>query len=99
VLIGYKIGPVRINAGPVASVVLSQSSEIEEIIPELKTLSKDATFGYQVGAGIDFLKFLSLDYRYEGGLSKWGDKFTVGGTDYPFDSRANIHLISLGLMF
>ena len=99
VMVGYKFGPVRINAGPVASVVLSQDSEIGDIIPELETLSKSATFGYQAGAGLDLFEFLTIDYRFEGGLSKWGDKFSVGGTDYPFDSRTNIHLISLGIMF
>lgn len=98
VMVGFKFGPVRINAGPVASVVLSQNSGIGDIIPELKTLSKTATFGYQAGAGIDLFKF-TVDYRFEGGLSKLGDKFTVGGTDYPFDCRTKMHLISLGFMF
>lgn len=99
VLVGFKLGPLRLNAGPVATVVLSEDNEVEKLIPELESLSKSATIGYQAGVGIDLLKFLTLDYRFEGSLSKYGDKFKVGGTDYPFDSRANIHLISLGIMF
>ena len=99
VMLGFKIGPLRLNAGPVASVVLSENNEIEEIIPDLESLSKSATIGYQAGLGIDILKFLTLDYRYEGGLSKWGDKLSLGGTDYAFDSRANMHLLSLGILF
>lgn len=99
VLIGFKFGPARLNAGPVASVVLKEDNEIGEIIPELESMSKTATIGYQAGIGIDILKFLTLDYRYEGGLSKWGEKLTVAGTEYPFDSRANIHLISMGILF
>ena len=99
VLLGFKIGPMRVNAGPVASLVLAENNEIGEIIPELESLSKTATIGYQAGVGIDILKFLTLDYRYEGGLSKWGDKLTIAGTDYAFDSRANMHLLSLGIMF
>ena len=98
-LLGFKLGPLRINAGPVASLVLAEDNEIGEIIPELESLSKSATIGYQAGAGIDILKFLTLDYRYEGGLSKWGDKLTISGNDYAFDSRANMHLLSLGIMF
>ncbi|MCF8379810.1 MAG: PorT family protein [Bacteroidales bacterium] len=98
-LLGFKIGPMRINAGPVASAVLSEKNEITEVIPELESLSKVFTIGYQAGVGIDILKFLTLDYRYEGGLSKWGEKLTVGGNDYPFDSRANMHLLSLGILF
>lgn len=99
VLLGFKIGPVRINAGPVASVILSEKNEIEEVIPDMESLSKTATIGYHAGVGIDILKFLTLDYRYEGGLSKWGDKLSIGTNEYDFDSRANMHLLSLGILF
>lgn len=99
VLLGFKLGPVRINGGPVASVILSEDNTAQDIIPDLETMSKSATIGFQIGAGVDLLKFLTLDYRFEGGLSKYGDGIEVGGTTYPFDSRANIHLISLGVMF
>lgn len=99
VLVGVKIGPVRANAGPVATVLLSEDNGIEDIIPEMESLSKSATVGLQAGVGFDLFKFLTIDYRFEGSLSKYGDKFTVGGSDYPFDARANIHLISLGIMF
>jgi hypothetical protein len=99
VLVGLKLGPLRLNAGPFASVVLSEDNGISDIIPELESLSKSATIGYQAGAGLDLFKFLTLDYRYEGGLSKYGDKLTVGGNDYPLDSRGNMHIISVGIMF
>ena len=54
-LLGFKLGPLRINAGPVASLVLAEDNEIGEIIPELESLSKSATIGYQAGAGIDII--------------------------------------------
>ncbi len=99
ILVGIKLGPIRVGAGPVASAILSSSSELDDIIPDLKTVSKGATIGYQLGAGVDLFKHLTIDYRYEGGLSKWGDELTVGGNNYAFDSRSNMHLISLGVMF
>ena len=99
VLLGFKIGPARINAGPVASVILSENSEIEEIIPEFEAMSKTATIGFQAGVGIDILKMITLDYRFEGGLSRWGDEIEVGNNSYAFDSRANVHLISVGILF
>jgi len=99
VLLGIKFGPARINAGPVASVTLSSDSELDEIIPDMKTLSKGATIGYQAGVGIDILKKLTVDLRYEGGLSKLGDKLTVGGNSYAFDSRDRKFLVSLGFFF
>jgi hypothetical protein len=99
VLVGMKFGPARINAGPVASVVLSSKSEISEFIPEMKTMSKGATIGFQAGAGLDFLKKFTLDLRYEAGLSKLGDKLTVAGQDYAFDSRDSKFLVSVGYFF
>ena len=99
IMVGIKLGPARINAGPVATVVLTEDNGVEELIPELESLSNSAAIGYQAGVGLDLFKFLTLDYRYEGSLSKYGDKLTVGGNDYPLDSRANIHHISVGIMF
>lgn len=99
VLLGMKFGPARINAGPVASVTLSSNSELGDIIPNLETMSKGATIGFQAGAGIDILKKFTIDLRYEGGLSKLGDKLTVGGNSYAFDSRDRKFLVSLGFFF
>ncbi len=99
VLVGMKFGPARINAGPVASVTLSSNSELGDIIPNMKTMSKGATIGFQAGAGIDILKKFTIDLRYEGGLSKLGDKLTVGGNSYAFDSRDRKFLVSLGFFF
>jgi len=99
ILVGGKLSFLRINAGPVASVVLSSDSEIADIIPEMETLSKSATLGYQVGAGFDLLKTLTFDFRYEGGLSKLGDKLSLGNQDFAFDSRASKFMLSVGIFF
>lgn len=99
VMVGLKLGPLRLNAGPVATVILTEDNGVIDIIPELESLSNSAAIGYQAGAGLDLFKFLTIDYRFEGSLSKYGDKLTVGGDDYPLDSRANMHLVSIGIMF
>lgn len=99
VMVGIKLGPIRLNAGPVASVILSSDSEIQDIIPEMETLSRSATFGFQAGVGVDFLKKINFDLRYEGGLSNLKDEFTIAGKDYTFDSRDSRFLISLAYIF
>ena len=99
VLVGGKLSFLRINAGPVASVVLSSDSEITEIIPEMETLSKSATLGYQGGAGFDLFKTLTFDFRYEGGLSKLGEKLSLEGQNFAFDSRASKFMFSVGFFF
>lgn len=69
-LIGYKLGPLRINAGPVASFKVSNSisDDLKNYSNNIGDSFKNASYGYQAGAGID-LGSLSVDLRYEGSLS------------------------------
>lgn len=99
ILVGGYLKFLRLNAGPVASVILSSNSELSEVIPELKTLSKDASIGFQAGAGFDLFETLAIDFRYEAGLSKVGEKLSLGNQNYPFDSRARKLMFSVGFFF
>lgn len=73
VLIGFKpLNFLRIMAGPVASVKLSEDKKLKDALADYTTDTKDAfansTFGYQVGVGVKILG-IELDLRKEGGLS------------------------------
>jgi hypothetical protein len=95
---GWKFGPARIQFGPVASIVLSNESAIEAATNYEEEFNK-ATWGYQVGAGLDLFSTLTLDIKYEGSLSKFGDGIVVGNTKREFDSRPNQFIFSLGIFF
>ncbi|MCF8222443.1 MAG: PorT family protein [Bacteroidales bacterium] len=96
IMLGAKLGPVRIMAGPAASVMISSASDL---INDAENLYKTATFGYQAGLGIDLFKKLTLDVRYEGGLNNFGDEIEVGGQTYTLDGRTNAIVVSAGIMF
>ena len=99
VLIGVKFGPVRLNAGPDATVQIGTPKALISD-PNFQNLYKGATFGYQAGAGFDLFKRLTFDVRYEGNLSgKFGNSVTVGTQTFKLDSRQPSVLFSLGLMF
>lgn len=98
VLVGYKIGPTRINAGPVASIIINSKADLIETAGYEEKF-KGASFGYQVGVGLDIRNTVSLDVRYEGNLSKLGDGADIGGNDYEFDSRNPQFIFSLGIFF
>lgn len=69
VMIGFKLGPVRLNAGP--SFRLLSSAEITDpngVVTDVKANYKNSTVGYQAGAGIDIWK-LVFDLKYEGSFS------------------------------
>ena len=95
---GWKFGPARLQLGPVASIVLSNQSAIEAATNAKEEFNK-ATWGYQVGAGLDLFSTLTLDIKYEGSLSKFGDGVVIGGNEREFDSRPNQFILSLGLFF
>ncbi len=96
VMVGYKFGPARLQFGPVASFIISSKTDLFDTAG-YEEKYKSATFGYQAGVGIDILKKVTFDFRYEGNLSKLGDGMTISGEDFNFDSRPNQLIFSLGI--
>ncbi len=73
VLIGLKLGPLRLNAGPMASLNVAQGNQLGDALKVYTTQNinktiEQATFGYQAGIGIDIRSF-NIDLRYESGFS------------------------------
>ncbi len=100
-MVGVKLGPVRIQAGPVGSYVLSEGSiplEIENAVEDYTVYTTGLNWGYQAGLGVD-LSRISLDVRYEGALSALGESITVGGVPFELDTRPSQFVFSLGFWF
>ncbi len=100
VLVGVKLGPARINVGPVGSYVVKESitDDAASLDPDYSIFTKSMTWGFQAGLGVDLSK-ISIDVRYEGSLSKLGDAVTVGGQDFALDARPSQWIFSLGFWF
>jgi hypothetical protein len=99
VLVGFHLGPIRINAGPAASILINSP---ESLINDsnFKDMYRNATFGYQAGVGFDLFKRLTFDARYGGSLAKkFGDAVTIGSQTFKLDSREPTFMLSFGLMF
>jgi hypothetical protein len=94
ILLGFKMGPVRLNAGPAASILITKPADMADI-----ATYKTATFGYQAGIGLDLFKKLTLDVRYEGNLNQFGDGITIGGETVEFDDRTGALILHVGLIF
>jgi hypothetical protein len=97
VMLGYKWGAFKLQAGPVASVILYDTGELTAF-SNYDLLVKRATIGYQAGFGFDISQ-LSLDFKYEGNLSKWFDGVKVGSEMMEFDARTSQLIFSIGLFF
>ncbi|HUW92219.1 MAG TPA: outer membrane beta-barrel protein [Bacteroidales bacterium] len=94
VLVGIKVAFFRVNAGPAASFLITDTKELAE-----GATYKKATFGYQAGVGVDLLKKMTIDVRYEGSLNQFGDEITIEGVTFPLDDRTGALLIHVGLIF
>ena len=99
VLLGFKLGPVRLNAGPAASFLINSPKDLIDS-PDFKSLYNSMTIGYQAGIGIDILKKLTFDLRYEGSLKKYQNQIeNLTGTKVNLDDRPNAFLLSFGIIF
>lgn len=99
VMLGVKLGPLRLNAGPSGSLLINSPKDLIAN-PDYKNRYNRMTIGYQAGLGLDILKFLTLDVRYEGSLKKYQNQIqNITGTKFNLDDRPNAFLFSVGLMF
>lgn len=99
IMLGLKIGPLRLNAGPSARLLINSPKDLIAD-PDFKSMYNSLTFGYQAGIGIDIIKRLTLDLRYEGSLQKYQTQIqNLAGDKFNLDDRPNAFLVSVGLMF
>ena len=104
VLIGIRLGPLRLNAGPMASLTISTNQTLKDALNQYTTQSinetvKKALLGYQAGVGLT-LAGLQLDARYEGNLT---DLAQVGistpGNDARFTTKTTLWQLTAGYAF
>ena len=92
-LVGAKLGPVRLNIGPVGSVILSETNDFEYDL-----YKETMNWGWQGGIGVDISK-LSIDLRYEGSLSDLSDSLPEELQEFNMDPRPSQWIFSLGFWF
>ena len=93
VLMGVKLGPLRLQAGPVGHYFLKSTSELTDF-DGYEARFKQMTWGWQGGLNIGF-KRISLDLRYEGNFSKQGNHMTFFGDHYQFSDSPARFIVGL----
>lgn len=90
VLLGTKLGPLRIMAGPVISFVVDKNTDFDSAYEDVSDFDdyKNQAIGIQAGGGLDLGKF-TVDLRYEAGLSN------VSESD-KYNQKLNLFQVSLG---
>jgi hypothetical protein len=100
VLVGLKLGPIRLAAGPVASYSLSADTKADNALKTYfsgssKEIVNRSNFSYQAGIGIDILN-LSLDVRYEGAMSELSNTIALPA-NYSYSQKPSYFQATLGL--
>ena len=98
VLAGVKLGPVRLNVGPMASMVLGEDNDLSLLHPDLELYKNSLTWAWQGGIGVDVWK-LAIDLRYEGPLSDLSAVIPDDLAQYTYDPRPKQWLLSVGFWF
>lgn len=101
---GIKLGPARLGLGPVASINLKSNDQLKKIIENETNFNTeeqfaDATWAFQLDAGLNFFGTLVLDVKYEFGLSKLGEGVKIDGQNFNFSQRNNQVILSVGYLF
>lgn len=102
VLFGLKGGPFRVNAGPVASFIVGNNEKLNDALRSytsggLDNAINQATFGYQLGAGLDIFGF-SIDVRREATFNNLSSaKLGPANAPVQFGQKLNSWQVTLGL--
>lgn len=97
VMLGFKFGTLRLNAGPVGHYYLSSTDQLINLSGYSANFSK-FTWGYQAGIGLDFGR-IGLDLRYEGNFNNYGDYITFGNTTFAFSQKPSRTILNLSFAF
>ena len=97
VLAGFRLGPLRLQAGPQGHVFVNSKSDLFKF-NEYDQKFKDLTVSWIGGAGLDIWK-LSVDLRYEGNFNNFGDHIRFAGREYAFSQSPSRWMASVSWFF
>lgn len=104
ILVGLKLGPIRINGGPMASFRIGENQKLGEAFKYYTSQKLDdalakSVFGYQFGGGLDIFR-LNIDVRREGTFSDVAAyKVNSGGTSTTVKQKLSSWQVTLGIKF
>lgn len=97
VLLGYRWGPLRLQAGPVGRAYVASSSEFEGVAGFVSDPT-DFAVGYQAGIGFDIRRVL-VDLKYDGSFEDVGRGINIGGELLEFSKTSGRTFLTIGLLF
>lgn len=97
IMLGYRVGPLRILAGPMASMMISTTFGEELDALRLNQKFNGTTLGYQAGLGLE-LSSLNIDVKYEGALGAFGSGLDVKEHSFEMDQSMSQFILSVSFV-
>ena len=99
-LLGLKLGPLRLGCGPVGHIFINSTSELFDTDPVegYDQQFEDMTIGYITGVGLNIWNF-HVDVNYQGSFNRFGDHFVFFGEEYEFSKTPSRLLATIGISF
>lgn len=97
VMVAYKLGPLRIQGGPVGHFFVNSVSDLKNL-DGYKEKFDTAAWGVQYGFGLDIWKTV-LDIKWERNFNNFGDHLVFNDVEYNFDDTQKRFIVSLGIKF
>lgn len=69
ILVGFKLGPVRLNAGPMYTKYIKTRGAVRDL-EGVDFHLNNSGWGYAAGVGVDLFKVVTADLRYEGSFDE-----------------------------
>ena len=96
-MLGYKLGPLRLEGGPVGHIHIASKSELDDL-EGYEQRFQDFQLGYQVGGGLDIWRLL-VDVRYEGNFNNFGEHMRIAGEEVKFSQNPARIVMTVGYSF
>lgn len=96
-LLGYQLGILRFQGGPVGHFYFNEGSGIFTS-NGWESAMESFNIGYALGGSLDIGK-ITLDLRYDGNFSRFGQTFTIGGQEFAVDEAARRWIATIGYRF
>ena len=97
VMMGYKTGSLRLQAGPVGHVHVSNTSDLLNRDGFMDAF-KSMTYGYQAGIGLDIWK-LMVDIKYEGNFTDFDEHIQFDNMNVELSDAPKRWVFTVGYTF
>lgn len=96
-IVGYKLGPLHIEGGPVGHAYLASKTELD-VLEAYEQRLNNFHVGYQAGIGLDILRLI-LDVRFEGNFRDYDGAVHIGNQQIKFSNNSTRWILTLGYTF